>query len=124
MHDFSAPRDQRADPGVNAAVDIGLHDRPDEFQASSAHSDSFRLLDGVGQVPLLYGYRFLSKASHSCSEIWCAQALRSRRSYADLAELTATPSPLLWGKVPSKARRMRGIERSGMALIGQHDRVR
>src|ERR1700691_5974887 len=33
----------------------------------------------------------------------------------------ATPSPLLWGKVPSKARRMRGIERSEMALIGQHD---
>jgi hypothetical protein len=47
VHDFAAARDQRIDPCVNAAIDIGLHRGPNALQAPAVHSDRFRRFDCV-----------------------------------------------------------------------------
>ena len=53
VHDFAAAGDQRIDPGVHAAVDVGLHGRTHALEAASAHSNGFRRLDsGVHGPPL------------------------------------------------------------------------
>jgi hypothetical protein len=50
VHDFAAPGDQRTDPCVNAAIDIGLHRRSDALEAPGAHSNRFRRFDCVVHV--------------------------------------------------------------------------
>ena len=55
VHDFAAARDERIDPGVNAAIDIGLHRRTDALEAPGAHSDGFRRFDCVVHVSSVCG---------------------------------------------------------------------
>ena len=55
MHDFAAPGDQRTDPCVDAAIDIGLHGRTDTLEAPGAHSDRFRRFDCVIHVSSVCG---------------------------------------------------------------------
>ena len=50
VHDFAATGDQRIDPGVDAAIDVGLHRRTDALEAPGAHSGRFRRFDCVIHV--------------------------------------------------------------------------
>ena len=47
VHDFAAAGDERIDPCINVAIDIGLHCRTDALKAPGAHSDRFRRFDCV-----------------------------------------------------------------------------
>lgn len=47
VHDLASARDERVDPGVDAAVDVGLHRGPDALQATGVHSDRIRRFDCV-----------------------------------------------------------------------------
>src|SRR5208283_1120701 len=51
VHDLAASRDQRADAGINSAVDVCLHAAPDPFQAIRIHSDAFGGLDSHSLPP-------------------------------------------------------------------------
>ena len=55
VHDFAAAGDERIDPCINAAIDIGLHCRTDTLKAPGAHSDRFRRFDCVVHVSSICG---------------------------------------------------------------------